>query len=659
MTSYQAGEARNRAPRKAGAPPAGASVTEESPALYSEESERAVLAALLIDAERYMPVVAEVLTPEDFHFERHGRLWAAALELAGEGLPVDLRTMQAKLERDGALESVGGLPYLATLDVDLPHLGRVATYADIVAERSRRRQRLDLLRRAHEAEASGLDASALLAQAAALTGAAAASEPAIERYSGMPTEALPEPIRSLAIDGAAAIGCDPSYIALPALAAAASAIGSTRRIRLKGSWTEPAILWSVIVGDSGARKSPALDLALGPVRERQRDAWRDHEAAMREWEAAGREGPAPVPVLPVTADATVEALARILGDQPRGILLAREELAGWLGAFDRYAGGKGSDAQSWIELHGGRPLRVDRRGGGSLYVPEAAVSVTGTIQPGTLRRALTAEHRESGLAARLLLAWPPSRPRRWTDDEIPQHVADKWSETMARLYDLTGDDDGKPVACRMSHDARAAWARWVDDHGIESADLSGDLAAVASKTEGYAARLALVVHLVRWAAGAEVDSVEVAAASIEAGVALARWSEAEARRIYAALGENDAQRDQRMMLDWMHRRGEPVTVRDAQRTGPTPLRRAGAADTVLRALARAGLVETVERSGRRGPATDVYRVAGSATHATCDRFPEPTSGDDHRKGDSGDAAGKPVACRTCREEFDTGEEVPL
>ncbi len=43
----------------------------------------------------------------------------------------------------------------------------------------------------------------------------------------------------------------------------------------------------------------------------------------------------------VVSDTTVEALAPLLLANPRGLLLARDKLAGWIGSFDRYAGGKG------------------------------------------------------------------------------------------------------------------------------------------------------------------------------------------------------------------------------------------------------------------------------------------------------------------------------
>ncbi len=106
---------------------------------HSEESERAVLGAILLD-QRLLATVAGRLVPDDFYFERHQVLYHALLDLQGALVDIDLLTAKAKLEQLGQLEKAGGIAYLAGLDVDLPDLGRVESYAEIVKERSVRRR---------------------------------------------------------------------------------------------------------------------------------------------------------------------------------------------------------------------------------------------------------------------------------------------------------------------------------------------------------------------------------------------------------------------------------------------------------------------------------------------------------------------------------------
>src|SRR4029079_6607259 len=88
----------------------------------------------------------------------------------------------------------------------------------------------------------------------------------------------------------------------------------------------------------------------------------------------------PKPERNAVSDTTVEALAPLLLANPRGLLLKRDELAGWFGSFDRYAGGKGgTDSANWLSMFNAQSLTVDRKTGipRTIYVPQAAVSVCG------------------------------------------------------------------------------------------------------------------------------------------------------------------------------------------------------------------------------------------------------------------------------------------
>lgn len=445
----------------------------------------------------------------------------------------------------------------------------------------------------------------------------------IERFRPFPTDALPEPVRGFVVAGAKAIGCDASYLALPLLTALAAAIGNTRRIQLKRGWTAPAIIWTAIVGESGTAKTPAFKLVIEPLRDLQRKALEAHAEATKQYEVdlaqhdkalsawkRDKKDDSPPPEKPeppqavryVVSDTTVEALAPLLLANPRGLLLARDELAGWIGSFDRYSGGKGgADAAHWLSMHNGESIVVDRKTGTprTIYVPQASVSVTGGIQPSILHRALGIEHRESGLAARLLLTCPPRTPKRWTEADIAPEAEAEIAALVARLCDLaptTGDDDRpRAVVVGLTTKAKTAWTAYYNQHAEEQSDLSGDLSAAWSKLEEYAARLALVVHFARWAAddptlqhgsGGEGDAVD--AASMKAGIDLAGWFKAEARRVYALLGETDDDRDRRRLVEWIERKGGSVTAREVQQ-GNRQYRTASDAEAALDELAKADI----------------------------------------------------------------------
>jgi len=280
----------------------------------------------------------------------------------------------------------------------------------------------------------------------------------------------------------------------------------------------------------------------------------------------------------------------------RGLLMVRDELAGWFSGFDRYTKAKGGDVAKWLEMHGGRTIVVDRKTGNprTIYVPRAAVSVTGGIQPATLARVLGREYFDNGLAARLLLACPPRRVKQWTEAEIDQQIEDAVFDVFDRLFALeaaTGDDgEPEPGIVRLSRKAKEAWIEFYNEHAREHADLTGDLSAAWSKLEGYAARLALVVYLVRWAGGnaAVASADEVDEASVHAGVTLSRWFGYETRRVYALMKETDEQRECRELVDLIQRHDGTRTARELSRSSKK-YGKSEKANEALNALVERGL----------------------------------------------------------------------
>lgn len=503
--------------------------------------------------------------------------------------------------------------------------------------------------------------AALLALAKATPLWQAATSPVIEAelerqpaapapFQPFPLGVLPEPLRRFVREGSTMIGCDPAYVALPLLPALASAIGNTHRIQIKRGWTEPAIIWATTVGESGTAKSPAQELALRPIRRRQHDALSRHteelaayrrerlayEQALAAWKRNGKNvDPPEVPEEPLaercwTDDTTTEALAVLLLKNPRGLLVARDELSGWFD-FDRYSG-KGSDAPRWLEMFGGRPLIVDRKGSGSLYVPRASVSIAGGIQPRILNRVLGEQHRENGLLARMLVAHPPRRAKRWSEADISQDVEDDLSLVFDGLFSFTAEkgEDGteRPRLVRLDPRAREVWIAWYNEQAREQCDLTGDLAAAWSKLEGYAARFALVLHLARWVAsagsGASIQPGVVGVDSIEAGITLSRWFGAEAERAYGILAETRESRDRRQLAEWIERRGGVVTARDLTHGMRVFRERSEAAEAALAGLVAAGLGCWFEpdSSPRGGRPTRAFRLFTTVTVTETPTDPE-------------------------------------
>ena len=472
----------------------------------------------------------------------------------------------------------------------------------------------------------------------------------VEEYEPIPVDVLPDAAAELVVDAAKAIGCDQAFVLMPLLAVLGSAIGTTRRIELKADWRPLPIVWPVIVAESGSKKSPGADVTLDLVREREGDlhdaylaelgehevavelyerskaAWRNQKPRERQ---ADDEDPPRRPSPPVASsvmveDTTTEALAVALSENPRGLILAADELNAWLANMDRYAGKGGGDEAFFLKAYSGRSHNVLRRGGGRLHVRQAALWITGTIQPGVLRRSLSVERKESGLAARMLLAAPPRRPAKWSEEIVSALVRDCFGQVVRRLYELQPDaDEGgreSSIVVPLDREAKKLWIDFYNSHNEEAAGLVGDLLAAWSKMEETAGRLALILHETK-VASRQAKPEMVDADTMSRALRLVAWFKRETIRVYGILAENDLDQAARQSDDrlaaWIDGQGGAVTPRDAL-TGCRWIKTAEEAEAALTHLVEAGRGRWEHRppGGKGGRPTQHFALVASAQPST-------------------------------------------
>lgn len=99
------------------------------------DAERFVLGAIMSNENAFLQV-AGTLTADDFHLEKHKRIFLRMGELHERGEKIDRVTLANELMKHGQLQSVDGLSYLVSLDDGLPTLHNLESYVTIVKEKS-------------------------------------------------------------------------------------------------------------------------------------------------------------------------------------------------------------------------------------------------------------------------------------------------------------------------------------------------------------------------------------------------------------------------------------------------------------------------------------------------------------------------------------------
>ena len=185
-----------------------------------------------------------------------------------------------------------------------------------------------------------------------------------------PLEILPAVVRRYVVEQSRVIGCDRSALAMACLAAFSGALDHSFKIKMmrNGDWHESVRMWVMLVGDVSVKKTPIITAATKALMRLQVEQLKEYEQEYAEYKEQlaqwdqNSDDPKPEMPLPppryIASDTTVEKLAEILARSPRGILVKRDELPGWLGSMEKYGGGKAanSDRAFWLEAYNGGPL---------------------------------------------------------------------------------------------------------------------------------------------------------------------------------------------------------------------------------------------------------------------------------------------------------------
>ena len=121
----------------------------------SLDTERSILGCILLENEHWLEA-SQHLSYYDFLLDSHRRIYWAMEDMLKTGKPVDILTLAEELRRRKEIEAAGGVAYLASLTEGLPRRLSIHEYIEIVAEKSRLRQTVEV---AERLVASALDQS--------------------------------------------------------------------------------------------------------------------------------------------------------------------------------------------------------------------------------------------------------------------------------------------------------------------------------------------------------------------------------------------------------------------------------------------------------------------------------------------------------------------
>lgn len=301
------------------------------------------------------------------------------------------------------------------------------------------------------------------------------------------------------------------YLVASALSAAASAIGTSEMLSVRGNWVTHPALFAVLVGRPGTGKTPPLNMMYKPLVTHDIQQHKEWKHEYTRWKSLGREEraetPAPLYRQTVLSDCTPESALTEHWKNQRGITIFNDEIIGFFKSMNRYA--SGSFLEQLLSAWSGTALKVTRKGEDMpMAIEDPCINMVGTIQPGRAPELLTESARDNGLIDRILFCYPEeSKIPYWTFDtdgeaeraELSARAQQRWAEII-NLLRQKPDIAGAPR--RWSEEARQALCmklNWeIEDINNKS---DAEIDSRFAKRPTHLARLALVIQCIGEAAG--------------------------------------------------------------------------------------------------------------------------------------------------------------
>ena len=315
----------------------------------------------------------------------------------------------------------------------------------------------------------------------------------------LPLRLLPEVIEQFSLEEGNLMGADPAGLAMAALVVCAAALPDHTQLQVKKHdpfWLEAARLWIGLIGNPSTKKTPIIQRASKPLKRIDAELWREYAAACECYDELSKEERKQVERPKQTRlrieDTTIEAAQEVLKDSPNGVLCIQDELAGWFGAMDKYAGrGASKDRGFWLQSFHGGPYALNRIARGSAMIENLSVSLLGGIQPDPIRK-IAEDTVDDGLLQRLL---PIVLRRGVAGRDAPNsQAARRYDDLITQLHERK-----HPGAPLQFDDAALAIREELERKHLDLMAyevIDRKLAAHIGKYDGLFARLCLLWHCI-------------------------------------------------------------------------------------------------------------------------------------------------------------------
>lgn len=355
---------------------------------------------------------------------------------------------------------------------------------------------------------------------------------------------FPPAIEKFAHSAAKSLNCNLDFLCIPILIAVSIAVGSKTKIQIKKGWRESTILFAMIIGEPGCKKTPAIIKAIDPILSLQKLFLENYKQFI---EDNPDEGPPKIESI-ITTDTTVEALAELMYNNPHGIMAYKDEGIGFFKGMGQYKSGGGDDMEKYLSIWSQTVLVINRKGKPPIQVNTPFLSFIGGIQVDLLES--LSEMKDNGFIDRFLFSFPKALPAKHTDYELEDEIKNEYESIITFIYNSQIKSENRNLS--FSEEAKKRWNEWHTEfcNDMNDESLPYYFKNVLSKLEGYTARFALILEYLN-CAELGFDAHQVNVGSLDSAIKLTEYFISNIAKVRNSFGSSVLDKKIDKVITWL------------------------------------------------------------------------------------------------------------
>lgn len=373
----------------------------------------------------------------------------------------------------------------------------------------------------------------------------------------IPDKIFPERIMSFVEKSHKNLGLNTDFMITTLLSLFSSVIGTKIKAEVKDGWIVQANLWLAVIGKSGVKKSPAIKHILKPLQNIDKENYDQYKKDKTTYELALANGEKnlekPRYNQLIVDDTTIEALNGVLLNNPKGVLMYKDELVTLFSDAKRYDGGGNED--KFLSIYDGDTIKYNRKANDEVVrISDVFLSLIGGIQPEILIGNASQKRIFNGFMARIMFCYPDDLHYEAIEPDNLRIGMESYIDFIKKCHSTINNYDDCVVP--LSEEAKVFYYEWCNEFlspKLNNSKTPQFEAAYLSKTENTVIKFALILEVV-WAIENNVNITSISQESLKLAQKVTEYFYDNFLRVQQLLGVQEpllSQRQSKLIFSFL------------------------------------------------------------------------------------------------------------